>query len=156
MSHEVRRNRHPRRPISIVSVISMVGVLAACASTEPEGRYRFAVLDQPVAADTHAPITVSVIDTATGRPVQGASVSEARLFMRMPRIGPPGKTWRPDRSHKEDVSLVGPAGPGQYRLLGNVSMPGTWRLELAAKVPGEPAAVHGSTRFVAVRERQDP
>ncbi|MCU0894868.1 MAG: FixH family protein [Rhodospirillales bacterium] len=156
MSHDVRRTRYRRRPISIISVIGMAGVLAACASTEPEGRYRFAVLDQPVAADTHAPITVSVIDTATGRPVQGASVSEARLFMRMPRIGPPGKTWRPDRSHKEDVSLVGPVGPGRYRLLGNVSMPGTWKLDLAANVPGKATAVRGSTRFVAVRERQDP
>jgi hypothetical protein len=156
MSHEVRRTRYRRRPISIVSVIGMAGVLAACASTEPEGRYRFAVLGQPVAAGTHAPITVSVIDTATGRPVQGASVSEARLSMRMPRIGPPGKAWRLDRSHEEDVSLVGPAGPGQYRLLGNVSMPGTWKLNLAAKVPGEPVAVHGSTKFVAVHERQDP
>lgn len=156
MSHEVRRTRYRRRPISIVSVIGMAGVLAACASTEPEGRYRFAVLDQPVAADVHAPITVSLTETATGTPVEGATISDARLFMRMPRGGRPGKTWRPDRSHKEDVSLVGPAGPGRYRLLGNVSMPGTWKLELAAKVPGEPAAVHGSTRFVAVRERQDP
>ncbi len=51
---------------------------------------------------------------------------------------------------------LGSSGDGQYRLAGDISMPGTWTLVLSASVPGEASPVEGSTRFVAARERSDP
>jgi hypothetical protein len=80
----------------------------------------------------------------------------ARLTMRMPSPVPAGKGSWPDRSHSEEVRFVGSSGVRPYRLVGDVSMPGTWTLHLAASVPGEASEVEGSTKFVAGRERYNP
>ena len=96
-------------------------------------------------------------ETSTETPVGGATISDARLTMRMQKKLPAGKQlWQSDRSHSEDVRFLGSVGTGQYRLLGDVSMPGTWTLHLKADVPGETSPVEGSTKFVAAHERHDP
>jgi hypothetical protein len=77
--------------------------------------------------------------------------------MTMTAPPPPGKTgWPSSRSHAEEVRFVGPADIGQYRFVGDVSMPGTWTLVVSASVPGEALPVERSTRFTASRERHDP
>lgn len=81
---------------------------------------------------------------------------DARLKMRMPSTVSAGKGSWPDRSHSEEVRFVGSSGVRPYRLVGDVSMPGTWTLHLAASVPGEASEVEGSTKFVAGRERYNP
>lgn len=42
-----------------------------------------------------------------------------------------------------DVKPMGSPAPGLYRLMGDISMPGTWKLDLTATVPGEPDAITG-------------
>lgn len=142
--------------LASIVVIGLAGVVSACASNESRDRYRFDVVNQPVPVGAHSTITVRLTDATTGRPVDGATISDARLTMRMPSTIPPGKVIWPDRSHSDEVRFVGSSGDGQYRLAGDVSMPGTWTLVLSASVPGEASPVEGSTRFVAARERSDP
>lgn len=136
--------------------LGLAAVLGACAGGDPQGRYRFDVLDQPVDPGGLSHITVQITDTSTGAPVDGATISDASLSMRAPTIAAPGKSIQPERADVRDVEVVGPAGPGQYKLVGDVPRPGTWKLDLAANVPGEPAKVEGQARFVASSQRDDP
>ena len=46
-----------------------------------------------------------------------------------------------------EVKPVGAPSPGLYRLMGDVSMPGTWQLDIVATVPGEAQPVEGTTTF---------
>lgn len=142
--------------LASIVVIGLAGVVSACASNESRGRYRFDVVNQPVPVAAYSTITVRLTDATTGRPVDGATISNASLTLRMPGTTPPGKgTWLHE-PHSEKVRFVGSSGDGQYRLAGYVSMPGTWTLVLSASVPGGASPVEGSTRFVAARERSDP
>jgi hypothetical protein len=50
-----------------------------------------------------------------------------------------------------EVKPLGTPAPGVYRLMGDVSMPGTWRLDLTATVPGEAQPVEGTATFKAGR-----
>lgn len=138
-------------------VMAVAGSVVACASSASQGDYRFDVVNQPVPVGADSAITVRMIDAANGRPVNGATISEARLTMKMPITVRGGKgTRRPDRSHSEELQFVGASGVGQYSFLGDVSMPGSWTLILSARVPGESSPVEGSAIFMADRERHDP
>lgn len=139
-----------------ILLLGLSGVAGGCAGSEGQDRYRFDVVNQPVPIGAHSPITVRMFDTSTGRPVDGATISAVRLSKRIPSTVPPGKGARPSRSLSDEARFVGPFGAGQYELIGDVSMPGTWTLDLAASVPGEASKVAGRTKFIAVRERQDP
>jgi hypothetical protein len=139
-----------------ILLMGLSGVVAGCAGNAAQDRYRFDVVNQPVPIGAHSPITVRMFDTSTGRPVDGATISAVRLSKRMPSTVPPGKGARLSRSLSDQARFVGPAGAGQYGLIGDVSMPGMWTLDLAASVPGEASSVAGSTKFVVARERQDP
>jgi hypothetical protein len=147
--------RHPL--LASILVMGLASTVVACASTGSHSRYRFEVLDQPVPVSAHSTITVRVIDVSNGQPVDGATIPEAQLTMKMSSTVPPGKgIWHPDRSHSEQIRFVGSPGVGEYRFLGDVSMQGTWRLVLTALVPGESSPVEGVARFTASRERHDP
>lgn len=141
-------------------VVGLVGIVAACASTGSEGgsegRYRFDVIDQPVPASAHSTFTVRLTDMTLRQPVEGASISDVRLTMRMQSIVSPGKGIWPDRTHSGDVRFVGSSRAGQYRFVGDVSMPGTWTLHVTASVPGEASPAEGYARFRASRIRQHP
>jgi hypothetical protein len=45
------------------------------------------------------------------------------------------------------VKVLGTPAPGLYRLMGDVSMPGTWKLEIVATVPDETQAIEGTATF---------
>lgn len=144
------------RSVLFILLAGSAGVVGACASNELRDRYRFDVVNQPVPIGTYSPITVRLADRSTGKPVDGATVSRAFLKMRMTNDVPPGKGIWLERYHSEAVRIAGSFGVGQYRLIGEVSMPGTWSLFLTANVPGEASPIEGSTTFVAGRQRFDP
>ena len=50
-----------------------------------------------------------------------------------------------------EVKFLNSPAPGLYRLMADVSMPGKWRLDLSATVPGEPEPVSGTVVFGAGR-----
>ena len=111
--------------------------LASCAGAgEGSQRYRFDVLDQPVPVGAHTELTVKLTDASTGQPVQGATIAGAGL--EMTHVHPPHKG-------------VGSSGPGLYQLMSDVSMPGKWKLDLSANIPGETKPVGETVTFEAGR-----
>ena len=50
-----------------------------------------------------------------------------------------------------EVELTGTPAPGVYRFMGDLSMSGTWTLDLTANVPGEPRPIDAIVTFEAGR-----
>jgi hypothetical protein len=142
-------DRRIRRKIIVFPVAMLVSLVAACASaTSPD--YRFDVVDQPVAVGAHSEFDVRLTKVSTGQPVSNATISSNTLEMTHYRPSakgsPPGGVRMPMAG---DVKFIGPDGPGLYRFMGDVSMPGTWKLTVSANVPGESEAVDGTATFEA-------
>jgi hypothetical protein len=124
---------------------------AACAADRSQD-YRFEVVDQPVVVSAHSEFNVKLTKTSTGQPVENATITRTRLGMTMTH--PPHKSATPGAMTTEmsgDVKVLGTPSPspGLYRLMGDVSMPGTWKLDLTATVPGEAQPVEGTATFKA-------
>jgi YtkA-like len=140
-----------RRKISAFSVVALVSLVAACASAKSPD-YRFDVVDQPVAVGAHSEFDVRLTEVSTGQPVSNATISTSALEMTHYRPSakgaPPAGVRTPMAG---DVKFIGPAGPGLYRFMGDVSMPGTWELAVSANVPGESEPVEGTATFEAGR-----
>lgn len=141
-----------RRKISAFALVALVSLLAACASAKSPD-YRFDVVDQPVAVGAHSEFNVRLTEVSTGQPVSNAMISTSALEMThyRPPTGkgtPPGGVRVPMAG---EVKFLGPAGPGLYRFMGDVSMPGTWQLTVSANVPGKSEPVGGTATFEAER-----
>lgn len=137
---------------------SVLGVLAAVVisgstiawAADRSRDYRVEVLDQPVAVSAHSEFNIKLTKAATGQPVENAQITRGGLEMTMrhpPHKGsPPGGMTTPMSG---EVKLLGTPAPGVYRLMGDVAMPGEWRLHLSAKVPGEPEPIESTTTLTA-------
>jgi hypothetical protein len=141
-----------RRKISAFSVVALVSLVAACASAKSPD-YRFDVVDQPVAVGAHSEFDVRLTEVSTGQPVSNATISNSALEMThyRPPAGkgtPPGGVRVPMPG---EVKFIGPDGPGLYRFMGDLSMPGTWKLTVSAHVPGKSEPIDGTATFEAGR-----
>jgi YtkA-like protein len=131
----------------------LLAALASCAGAgESQQRYRFDVLDQPVPVGAHRELTVKITDASTGQPVQGATLTGfgdiEMAHMRLQHKGSPtgGMT-----TMSGDVKFIGSSGPGLYQLMADVSMPGKWKLDLSANIPGETKPIVNTVKFQAGR-----
>lgn len=120
---------------------------AACAADRSRD-YRFEVVEQPVAVSAHSEFNVRLTKTSTGQPVENAKITRSRLEMTMPHTAHKGPMPMTTTMGGE-VKLQGTPSPGLYRLMGDVSMPGTWKLDIVATVPGEAQPVEGTATFKA-------
>ncbi len=138
-----------RQALGMIAAALIVLSSAACAADRSQD-YRFEVVDQPVAVSAHSEFNVKLTKTSTGQPVENAKITSSRLGMTMTH--PPHKSATPGAMTTEmggDVKVLGSPSPGLYRLMGDVSMPGTWKLDLTATVPGEAQPVEGTATFKA-------
>jgi hypothetical protein len=139
-NHRIRKGS--AFPIIAVAAVSLI---AACASVKSPD-YRFDVVDQPVAVGAHSEFDVRLTDVSTGQPVSNATIAASSLEMTHYRptrgAAPPAKVPMPG-----EVQYIGPDGPGVYRFMGDVSMPGTWKLTASAKVPGKSEPINGTASF---------
>src|SRR5512144_84738 len=147
-----RVDRRIRRKVTAFPVFALISLVAACASAKSPD-YRFDVVDQPVAVSAHSEFDVRLTEVSTGQPVSNATISTSALEMThyRPPTGkgtPPGGVRVPMAG---EVKFLGPAGPGLYRFMGDVSMPGTWQLTVSADIPGKSEAVDGTATFEAGR-----
>ena len=145
-------DRQTRRGITALAAAALVSVIAACTSAKSPD-YRFDVVDQPVAVGAHSEFDVRLTEVSTGQPVSNATIASSTLEMThyRPPSGkgtPPGGVRVPMSG---EVKFIGPDGPGLYRFMGDVSMPGTWKLTVSANVPGESEPVDGTATFEAGR-----
>ena len=137
-----------RQALGMIAAALISFSTAACATDRSQG-YRFEVVDQPVAVSAHSEFDVKLTKTSTGQPVENATITESHLAMTMTHTahkGPPGLMTT---EMGGEVKFLGTPSPGLYRLMGDVSMPGTWKLDLAATVPGEAQPVEGTATFNA-------
>jgi len=146
--------RHSLKPGALGRLIgaSLLAALplASCAGTgESSQGYRFDILDQPVPAGAHTELTVKLTDASTGQPVQGATITGGGL--EMTHAQQPYKGSPTTRTMSGDVKFVGSSGPGLYQLMAEVSMPGTWKLDISANIPGETKPVRETVKFEAGR-----
>lgn len=138
-----------RRALGMLAAALISFSSAACAADRSQD-YRFEVVDQPVAVSAHSEFNVKLTKTATGQPVEDATITKSRLEMTMPHTAHKGSMPMSTEMGGE-VKPLGTPAPGLYRFMGDVSMPGTWNLQLSAKVPGEPEAIDGTATFKAGR-----
>lgn len=110
--------------------------------------YRFDVVEQPVAVSAHSEFNVKLTKTSTGQPVENAKITRSRLEMTMAHSAHKGPMPMTTKMGGE-VQVVGTPSPGVYRFMGDVSMPGTWNLDIVAAIPGEAQPVEGKVTFKA-------
>jgi hypothetical protein len=131
---------------ALTAALVVVSSLAYAADRSKE--YRFEVVDQPVTVGAHSEFNVTLLRTSTKQPVEDATITRGRLEMTMPHYAHKGPMPRSTKMGGE-VKPMGTPSPGLYRLMGDVSMPGTWKLDIVATVPGEAQPVEGTATFKA-------
>lgn len=134
------------------SLFAALPLASYAGAGESSQRYRFDVLDQPVPVGAHTELTIKLTDASTGQAVQGATITGAGLEMTHPH--PPHKGTLPGgmaTTMTGEVKFIGSSGPGLYQLMADVSMPGKWKLDVSANVPGETTPVHDTVKFEAGR-----
>jgi len=118
------------------------GVLLLATTTltiAAPNEYRFEVVDAPTGVPGTTTVTVRLIHTSDNKPVNNATVVEAKTDM-----GPAGMA--------EMSGKVTPAAsdqPGLFRFSIDTGMAGKWELVLTAKVPGEAAPITGKVVYDA-------
>lgn len=125
----------------------------SCTSSAERSRdYRFEVLNQPVTVGAHSELIVGLTRVSDAQPIDNANVTIRRLEMTHTRPAhkslPPGGATT---TMAGEVKFLGSSGPGQYRFMANVSMPGKWELDISADVPGEAEPIADTVKFEAGR-----
>jgi hypothetical protein len=120
------------------SVVMAVDLPIAVAAPQD---YRFEPVQTQVKASNSAQVTVRLIHTPTGKPVENAVIFQTRLDM-----SPMGMA---DMTAK--ATPVKTDEPGLYKFQAPLGMDGDWALQLSAKVPGETDTVRGVVKFKATK-----
>jgi predicted metal-binding membrane protein len=118
------------------------GVLVLAGTTltiAAHNDYRFLVVDAPVSAAGKTLVAVNLIRAADNKPVDDATIVEAKTDM-----GPAGMAEMAGR-----VTPVASNRPGVFRFSIETGMAGKWELVLGATVPGERAPVTGKVIYDA-------
>ncbi len=116
------------------SVAAFAGLVIAGLSTHALADikdYRFKLVDNAVKVGPDTVITVRLVNAKTGRDVPDAVIFATRLDM-----APDGMQGMATK-----IAALPSTAPGLYRFKANVSMAGSWRLSLGAKVQGEEGTV---------------
>jgi predicted metal-binding membrane protein len=116
-------------------VLLLAGTLTVAAPND----YRFLVVDAPVSAPGKTMVAVHLIRVADNKPVDDATIVEAKTDM-----GPGGTA---EMSGK--VTPVASHRPGVFCFSLETGMAGKWELVLSAKVPGKTAPVTGKVIYDA-------
>lgn len=140
-----------KRVQGVVASLALSLALGACAgaaevTTPPD--YRFDIVQQPVKVGQNSEITVRLVHLPTGQVVKDATISRSEL--EMPMLRQAYKAPPSSLPMEEDVWYLGSDAQGTYRFRGNISMGGTWILNIWAQVPGEAESIRGALRFKAV------
>lgn len=114
------------------ALIGLVLLVAATSSVRADmGDYEFRLVDGQKPDLGATTITVELLHRATGDRIVDAVLFAQRLDME-----PDGMA-----TMTSPLELLPSAEPGTYRFRTNLTMAGSWRLSLAAKIQGEPETV---------------
>jgi hypothetical protein len=115
-----------------------IAMLASAARAEPND-YTFEPVSVDVRNGAASELAVRVINTKTGKPVEGVVLFRTRLDMSPDSMG------EMTAKHTAQPSTE----PGVYKFKADLTMAGGWALKLMAKVPGETDTVQGTVVFKA-------
>ncbi|MBC7908135.1 MAG: FixH family protein [Rhodospirillaceae bacterium] len=117
-------------------------LLAASSSAWADAKdYRFEAVQPHVAISPNTAIAVRLVHVPSGKPVPDAIILPAKMEMPMAGMAP----------MSTKVSSSKPDGQGAYGFTADLSMAGTWMLQVAAKVQGEPGTIAGAVPFTAAK-----
>ena len=122
-----------------VAVWGVVLIATTTLTVAAPNDYRFETVEAKAVATGKTTVAVRLVHASDNKPVDGATVAEAKTDM-----GPAGMA---DMSGK--VTPVASGQPGLYRFSIETGMAGKWELVLSAKVPGETAPVTGKIVYDA-------
>ena len=117
---------------SLVLAPVLVFAAAVGAQSAPQD-YAFKIIGGALLPGDGVTISVSLTDLRTNRPVADAVIFTTRLDM-----APEGM-----EGMTAPVEALPSKIPGEYRFKVDLAMAGNWRLQIAAKVQGEPETVQG-------------
>ncbi len=119
-----------------VSGTNLISVPSFAAAQD----YRFELVDQTIHMGHDVSIAVRLTQISTGKTIANATITGQKLQMLMGDMGMPGL-----------VKALTPDANGIYHFAGDVTMAGSWQLDLSATVPGEKEPVAGTLKFQAVK-----
>lgn len=125
------------------SLPSVAALVAAACLAIPQAAfaaatdYRFERVDAHPAGKGKTAVTLRLTHVPDNRPIPGAIIFQPRAVMTGMENMPGAATAEPGQQ------------PGTYTLHVATSMAGTWTLQLAAKVQGEPQTVRAAIPFDA-------
>lgn len=120
---------------------------AAVDAADRSQDYRFEVVDQPVAVRAHREYNVTVTKASTGQPVENATIIRGRLEMTMAPHAHKGPPMPMATTMGGEVKVLASTEAETYRLMGDLSMLGTWKLSITAKVPDETQPISATATF---------
>jgi len=103
--------------------------------------YEFRLVESAIKQGDGAVIAVKLIDKHSGKPVPDAVIFVTRIDM-----APDGMEMMASK-----IETLPSTEPGTYRFKANLSMEGSWRLSLGAKVQGETGTVESRLILRAVK-----
>lgn len=119
------------------AVIAMGTISGAWAETK---NYEFQLVNSQIKKGADAIVAVRLVDKRSGK-----AVPDAVIFTQRVDMAPDGMEMM-----TSPVEKLPSTEPGIYRFKTDLSMPGGWRLSVAAKVQGENGTVDGKLPFKAV------
>ncbi|HRW61194.1 conserved exported hypothetical protein [uncultured Defluviicoccus sp.] len=147
MQYRSLSRKYPSRTALGVIAAALMSFSAAVDAADRSQDYRFEVVDQPVAVSAHREFNVKLTKASTGQPVENATIIRGRLEMTMAHHAHKGPPMPMATAMGGEVKVLATSSSGLYRLMGDVSMPGTWKLDLVATVPGEAQPIEGTATF---------
>jgi len=129
--------------LAIIFVGAVLTVAPSLAATNwPLHRpYSFEVVDQTIHVGKDVPVTFRLIETSTGKPISGATITEPTL-----------EILRQDAAPAPiQINALSPDSQGNYLLKSDLTMAGDWELQFYFQTPGESTPVHGTLMFRVVQ-----
>jgi len=129
------------KPPLRAALLALVSAIAVSTATlaGPED-YEFQLFESEIKRGDAATVAVRLTDKRTGDPVVDAVVFATRMDMQ-----PDGM-----EAMTTPVEAMPSGEPGVYRFRTNLTMAGSWRFSIAAKVQGEAETVESRLVFEAV------
>lgn len=116
--------------------VSLMPVSAPAAAAT----YHMQILEPSLKVGSNVPLTVRIIDDATGKTVTAATITQQKLQMLMGTMVMPG-----------EVEALPHVAGEDYRFAANLSMAGEWQLDVVARIPDQTDVATASLHFQAVK-----
>jgi len=129
-----------RRAMAATLTILLSTISFHAAKADPRD-YEFRLVESAIKQGDGAVIAVKLIDKHSGKPVPDAVIFVTRIDM-----APDGMEMMASK-----IETLPSTEPGTYRFKANLSMEGSWRLSLGAKVQGETGTVESRLILRAVK-----